>query len=69
MELTTIPELSVDPRANEDALVHEWRGEKLRDLGLPHALAEQVADSVDWHDVAALVERGCPAELAVEIVR
>jgi hypothetical protein len=31
-------------------------------------MAEAVADRVDWHEVAKLVERGCPASLAVTIV-
>jgi hypothetical protein len=29
---------------------------------------EEVADRVDWHDVAKLVQRGCPAALAVTII-
>jgi hypothetical protein len=53
----------------EEILVHEWRVEQLRSLGLKAALAETFAALVDWHDIAALVERGCPPELAVEIVR
>ena len=56
-------------RPDEHALVHEWRAEKLRALGLPRTLADDSADHVDWRAVAALVERRCPAELAVEIVR
>jgi len=36
---------------------------------LPRSLAERFADLVDWHALAELVERGCPAELALEIVR
>jgi len=31
-------------------------------------VAEAVADRVDWHDVAKLVQRGCPAALAVTIL-
>jgi hypothetical protein len=31
-------------------------------------MAEAVADRVDWHDVAKLVQRGCPAALAVAIL-
>jgi len=54
----------------EDALlVHEWRTEQLSRLGLPRGLAESFAERVDWHAVAALVERGCTPELALEIVR
>jgi hypothetical protein len=71
MERTLITEIDVttDPRTDEDVLVHEWRAEQLRNLGLPEPLADEFADHVDWREVAALVERGCPAQLALEIVR
>lgn len=62
-------EVEIDPRNDEDLRVHAWRVEQLRGLGLPTRLAERFAAVVDWHDVAALVGRGCPAELALEIVR
>lgn len=69
MEQTLILEIDFDPQADEDARVHEWRVEQLHKLGLPRMLAERFADLIDWHELAALVERGCPAELALEIVR
>jgi hypothetical protein len=69
MEQIVMPEIDLDPRADEDARVHEWRIEQLGELGLPRMLAERFADVVDWHDLAALVQRGCTAELALEIVR
>ena len=53
----------------EELLVHAWRTEQLLRLGLPVTLAETFADLVDWHAIAGLVERGCPARLALEIVR
>jgi hypothetical protein len=53
----------------EEFLVHEWRKEQLSRLGLPRRLAEQFADLVDWHALAALMDRGCSPELALEIVR
>jgi hypothetical protein len=31
-------------------------------------LAEAVADHVDWHEIAALVHRGCRPRLALNIV-
>jgi hypothetical protein len=62
-------DLDSQPVAVDQLLVHEWRTGRLRDLGLPRSLAEDFADQVDWHVLAALVERGCPAELALEIVR
>jgi hypothetical protein len=36
---------------------------------LARIVAETFADVVDWHTLAELVERGCTAELALEIVR
>jgi hypothetical protein len=48
--------------------VHNWRVERLTGLGVPPALAEAYADRLDWHQVARLVHRGCPPELALRIV-
>jgi hypothetical protein len=59
----------LDERSAEDVLVRAWRSEQLRSLGLPRAAADAFADSVDWHDLAALLTRGCPLALALEIVR
>jgi hypothetical protein len=71
MEPVLMPEIEIDldRPADEDLLVHAWRAEQLREVGLPAKLAERFADVVDWHELAALVQRGCPAELALEIVR
>ena len=52
----------------EEGVVHDWRVGQLVRLGLAWPVAEAVADTVDWHDVAKLVKRGCPAALAVTIV-
>jgi hypothetical protein len=52
----------------ETSAVHDWRVSRLMDLGLAGPVAEAVADQVDWHDVARLVQRGCPAALALVIV-
>ena len=49
--------------------VHEWRVAQLTRLGIPWPLAQAAADHVDWHQVAKLVHRGCPARLALQIVR
>ena len=51
------------------SLVHEWRVAQLTRLGIPTPLAEAVAADVDWHQVAALVHRGCPPRLALRIVQ
>ena len=73
MEPMLMPEIEIDAdldsRTDEELLVHAWRAEQLRELGLAARIAERFADVVDWHELAALVERGCSAELALEIVR
>ncbi|HLK78572.1 MAG TPA: hypothetical protein VKU77_33595 [Streptosporangiaceae bacterium] len=56
---------TIDPR---EPLVHDWRTRQLIKLGIPRPLAEAVADQVDWHQIAALVRRGCPPRLALQIV-
>ena len=52
----------------DEVLVHNWRVERLTGLGIPRTLAETFADHLDWHQVARLVQRGCPAQLALRIV-
>ena len=55
---------------NEEELqVLEWQTEQLHRLGIPRLLAEAFAGEADWHDVANLVRRGCPALLAFDIAR
>ena len=49
--------------------VHAWRVSQLTRLGIPGALAEAYADRLDWHQIARLVQRGCPPLLALRIVR
>ena len=53
---------------DERSLVHEWRVVQLTRLGVPEPLAYAVAGRVDWHQVAALVQRGCPPSLALRIL-
>ena len=48
---------------------HCWRVSRLRSLGMPGALAEIYADRLDFHQIARLVQRGCPLLLAIRIVR
>jgi hypothetical protein len=57
----------VEDTTEEELLIHAWRAEQLRRLGLPRTLAETFAGLVDWHEIAALVARGCPPSLALEI--
>lgn len=52
----------------EAGAVHAWRVSQLTRLGVEWPVAEAVADRVDWHEVAKLVRRGCPAALAITIV-
>lgn len=60
--------LSREDANPETRAVHAWRVSRLTGLGLAWPVAEAVADEVDWHEVARLVQQGCPAPLAVAIV-
>jgi hypothetical protein len=66
MEPTIIGHEAVN---HDDLLVHTWRVAQLTRLGIPRSLAEADADHLDWHQVARLVQRGCPPRLALRIVR
>ena len=61
----------IEPADETDGelLVLAWRAEQLRRVGLPRDVAEAFAGLVDWHQIAALVARGCSPELALEITR
>jgi hypothetical protein len=67
-EPTSIPELWSKGSAGEDLIVDAWRVEQLRRLGLSRLLAMALAAEVDWHELADLLGRGCPLDLALEIV-
>jgi len=58
-----------DAISRDDLLVHNWRVSQLTRLGIPGPLAEIYAGRIDWHQVARLVQRGCPPGLALRIVR
>jgi hypothetical protein len=45
---------------HEDLLEHDWRVSRLVRLGIPASLAEVYASRIDWHQLARLVQRGCP---------
>ena len=51
----------------EELLVHTWRVARLTQLGISRAVAEVEADHLDWHQVARLVQGGCPPRLALRI--
>ena len=53
---------------HDQSSVHHWRVSQLTRLGLPGPLAEIYADRIDWHQIARLVQRGCPLRLALRIV-
>lgn len=53
----------------ERRLLHEWRVAQLVRLGIAESLAEVDADNVDWHQIARLVQCGCPPRLALRIAR
>jgi hypothetical protein len=55
-------------RTDEQIRVHEWQAKQLQRVGLSRLLAESFAGRIDWHDLAALVGRGCSAELALDIL-
>jgi hypothetical protein len=54
---------------HDEPLVHNWRVSQLTRLGIPRPLAEAYADHLDWHQLAELLQRGCPPRLALRIVR
>ena len=51
----------------EEDAVHAWRVSQLIRLGIPGPLAERYAERLDWHQIARLVQRGCPPLLALRI--
>jgi hypothetical protein len=56
-------------KESEQVRVHAWRVEQLRKLGISTVIASAVASWVDWHEVARLVQKGCPPHLALDISR
>ena len=56
-------------KESEEVRVHAWRVEQLRKLGISTDIASAVASPVDWHEVARLVQKGCPPHLALDISR
>ena len=60
---------SHDALGDDEPLVHNWRVSRLTRLGIPQVMAETYADRIDWHQIARLVQRGCPPRLALRIVR
>ena len=67
--LLTLDDERTGGKRDEELSIRSWRAEQLRGLGLSYILAEIFAGLVDWHEIAALVARGCPLDLALEIAR
>jgi hypothetical protein len=61
--------MSIDLRADEGVQLLTWRREQLVGRGFPLPLASRIARDprFDIHALIELVERGCPAGLAVRI--
>jgi hypothetical protein len=68
-ENAMLPQVMPEAIDHDRPLVHKWRAAQLKRLGIPESLAEVHADRLDWHQVAELVQRGCPPLLALRIVR
>ena len=64
-----MPQVIPEAIDRDGPLVHRWRAAQLKRLGIPESLAEAYADRLDWHQVARLVQRGCPPLLALRIIR
>ena len=64
-----MPQVMAEVIDHDRPLVHKWRAEQLKGLGIPQPLAEVYADRPGWHQIAGLVGRGCPPLLALRIVR
>lgn len=66
--------MSVHNRASNDNSAPDsviaWRTERLTEAGLPKQLARRVAAdcTYDLHAALELVDRGCPAKLALRIL-
>ena len=66
----TIEDYDDEPSASDAGLVYAWRLEELLRAGYPIDGAALIASTtgVDLHDAVRLVERGCPASLALRIL-
>ena len=60
---------SYEAISHEDVLVHEWRVPRLIGLGSQGRWPRASPRQAGWHQVANLVQHGCPARLALQIVR
>jgi len=57
-------------RVAEQCRVEMNKLRHFKELGLqPDGAVQAVDDGIDWHELEALLERGCRLELAIEILR
>jgi len=57
-------------RVEELCLVELNKLHHFQELGLrPERAVQAVDDGIDWHELEALLDRGCRLELAIEILR
>ena len=57
MEPATTAHEAID---HNELPLHTWRVAQLTRLGIPALLAEIHSDHLDWHQIARLMQRGCP---------
>jgi hypothetical protein len=65
----SLEEGAATPEASEQICVRRWNAEQLTRLGVPRRAAPLFAELVDWHELDALLRRGCPLGIALEIAR
>ena len=65
-----MPAAEVDTRETELERINRWRAEELERAGYDARAAGRLAarHDVDLHRAVELIERGCPPELALDIL-
>ena len=66
-----MPTAETNITPTEQELVERWRAQELERAGFPENVAAELAmrNDVDLHRAIELIEKGCSAELAAEILR
>jgi hypothetical protein len=66
-----MPATELQPRETEHERVERWRAEMLERAGYSAQQAAELASrtDVDLHHAIGLIEKGCSAEVAVQILR
>ncbi|GIV03678.1 MAG: hypothetical protein KatS3mg015_2508 [Fimbriimonadales bacterium] len=56
-------------RPTDEEIILSWEEEQLRALGFNSWQAQALADAgVSWHEAERLIRRGCPPELALDLL-